>query len=67
MKTHVAMAKCVRKTGSDKIMHTKESKRHLRRKKSKRAKRMFTSMYEMKRCDIKKPDQKPCSQSGEKS
>ena len=54
LKTHKATAKRFRKSGSGKIMHTKGRKSHLRRKKSKRAKRLFLRMHEVKARGIKR-------------
>ena len=48
IKTHKATAKRFRYTGSGKLMRTKIGKSHLRRKKSKRVKRMFDEMHEAK-------------------
>jgi len=44
LKTHKATAKRFRLTGSGKLVRTKGSQSHLRRKKSKRAKRLYTEM-----------------------
>lgn len=54
LKTHKATAKRFRKSGSGKIMRTKGRKSHLRRRKSKRVKRMFTRMHEVKGRGMKK-------------
>jgi large subunit ribosomal protein L35 len=54
LKTHKATAKRFRKSGSGKILRTKGQKSHLRRRKSKRAKRMFMRMHEVKGRGIKK-------------
>ena len=48
IKTHKATAKRFRLTGSGKLMRTKGEKRHLRRKRSKRAKRTAWRMQEVK-------------------
>jgi large subunit ribosomal protein L35 len=48
LKTHKATAKRFRITGSGKIMRTKGRQGHFRRRKSKRAKRQFTKMQEVK-------------------
>jgi len=53
LKTHKATAKRFRKTGSGKIMRTKGHKSHLRRRKSKRSKRQFKRMHEVKERRIK--------------
>ena len=44
LKTHKAIAKRFRLTGSGKLVRTKGNKSHLRRKKSARAKRKFSKM-----------------------
>ena len=44
LKTYKAAAKRFRMTGSGKIVRTKGGKSHLRRRKSKRAKRLFDRM-----------------------
>jgi large subunit ribosomal protein L35 len=44
LKTHKATAKRFRLTGSGKLVRTKIGKSHLRRRKSKRSKRLFTTM-----------------------
>ena len=46
-KTYKAAAKRFKYTGSGKLMRTKIGKSHLRRKKSKRVKRMFDEMHEV--------------------
>ncbi len=48
MKTHKATAKRFRLTGSGKLVRTKAGKSHLRRKTSKRTKRLFTKMVPVK-------------------
>jgi len=48
LKTHKATAKRFRLTGSGKLMRTKGERRHLRRKRSKRAKRTAWRMLEVK-------------------
>jgi large subunit ribosomal protein L35 len=48
LKTHKATAKRFKVTGSGKIMRPKGQKSHLRRKKSKRVKRQFKRMHEVK-------------------
>ncbi|MCD6519672.1 MAG: 50S ribosomal protein L35 [Anaerolineae bacterium] len=47
IKTHKATAKRFKLTGSGKLMRTKGEKRHLRRKRSKRAKRTAWRMLEV--------------------
>ena len=47
MKTHKATSKRFKYTGSGKLMRTKIGKSHLRRKKSKRVRRMFDEMHEV--------------------
>ncbi len=44
LKTHKATAKRFRVTGSGKLVRTKGGKSHLRRRTSKRTKRLFTEM-----------------------
>ena len=48
IKTHQATSKRFRKTGSGKIMQTKGHKSHFRRRRSKRAKREYQRMQEVK-------------------
>jgi len=48
MKTHKATAKRFRLTGSGKLVRTKAGKSHLRRKTSKRTKRLFAKMVPVK-------------------
>ena len=48
IKTHKATAKRFRKTGSGKILQTKGHKSHFRRRRSKRAKREYQRMQEVK-------------------
>jgi large subunit ribosomal protein L35 len=48
IKTHKATAKRFKYSGKGKLMRTKIGKSHLRRKKSKRVKRMFDEMHEVK-------------------
>lgn len=47
LKTYKAAAKRFRVTGTGKIMRTKGGKSHLRRRKSKRVKRQFSTMIEV--------------------
>ena len=47
IKTHKATAKRFRYTKGGKLMRTKQGKSHLRRRKSKRVKRMFDHMHEV--------------------
>jgi len=53
IKTYKAAAKRFKYTGSGKLMRTKIGKSHLRRKKSKRVKRMFDEMHEVKHAATK--------------
>ncbi len=53
LKTHKATAKRFRKSGSGKILRTKGLKAHLRRKKSKRSKRLYDRMLEVESRTIK--------------
>ena len=48
LKTHKATAKRIRVTGSGKLVHTKGGKSHLRRRRSKRAKRQLSRMQPVK-------------------
>jgi large subunit ribosomal protein L35 len=48
IKTHKATAKRFRVTGSGKLMRTKIGKSHLRRRSSKRVKRLFSEMLQVK-------------------
>jgi large subunit ribosomal protein L35 len=48
LKTHKATAKRFRVTGSGKLVRTKGGKSHLRRRRSKRTKRLFTEMIPVK-------------------
>jgi large subunit ribosomal protein L35 len=54
LKTHKGTAKRFRKTGSGKIMRTKGNQSHLRRRKSKRAKRKLSRMFKVKARSHKK-------------
>lgn len=47
LKTHKATAKRFKKSGSGKLMRTKGNKGHLRRNRSKRAKRQLDGMQEV--------------------
>ena len=47
LKTHKATSKRFKVTGSGKIMRTKGHQGHLKRRKSKRAKRLSTEMFEV--------------------
>ena len=51
LKTHKATAKRFRVTGSGKIMRTKGGQSHLRRRKSKRAKREYQRMHEVENAE----------------
>jgi large subunit ribosomal protein L35 len=48
LKTHKATAKRFRLTGSGKLVRTKGGKSHLRRRRSKRTKRLFSRMIPVK-------------------
>ncbi|MBC7264524.1 MAG: 50S ribosomal protein L35 [Chloroflexi bacterium] len=55
IKTHKATAKRFKITGSGKIMRTKGGKSHLRRKRAKRAKRLYDEMLPVEnRSDIQR-------------
>jgi len=48
LKTHKATSKRFRQTGSGKVVRTKGGKSHLRRRASKRSKRLFAKMIPVK-------------------
>jgi large subunit ribosomal protein L35 len=54
IKTHKATAKRFRVTGSGKLMRTKIGKSHLRRRSSKRVKRLFSEMLPVQGRGVKK-------------
>ncbi|MFQ5594198.1 MAG: 50S ribosomal protein L35 [Anaerolineae bacterium] len=54
IKTHKSTAKRFKRTGSGKLMRTKIGKSHLRRKKSKRVKRLFDEYMEVEETASKK-------------
>ena len=54
IKTHKATAKRFKRTGKGKLMRVKIGKSHLRRKKSKRVKRLFDEYLEVKEAASKK-------------
>ncbi len=54
LKTHKATAKRFRLTGTGKLVRTKGGKSHLRRRTSKRTKRLFDEMIPVKGRGIKK-------------
>jgi large subunit ribosomal protein L35 len=54
IKTHKATAKRFKRTGKGKLMRVKIGKSHLRRKKSKRVKRLFDEHIEVKESASKK-------------
>lgn len=54
LKTHKATSKRFRLTGSGKLVRTKGGKSHLRRRTSKRTKRLFDEMIPVKGRGIKK-------------
>lgn len=54
LKTHKATAKRFRVTGSGKIMRTKGQQSHLRRRKSKRARRQMLRMHEVTSRGVKR-------------
>lgn len=53
LKTHKATAKRFRVTGSGKILRTKGHQGHLRRRRSKRAKRQYTRMLEVENSTLR--------------
>jgi large subunit ribosomal protein L35 len=54
IKTHKATAKRFKYTGSGKLLRTKIGKSHLRRKKSKRVRRMFDEMHVVEDTSVQK-------------
>ena len=54
LKTHKATAKRFKKTGSGKLMRTKGHQGHLRRRRSKRAKRQYMWMQEVQGSSYKR-------------
>ena len=54
LKTHKATAKRFRMTGSGKVVRTKGNQGHLKRRKSKRSKRMADEMFEVQEPKIRK-------------
>jgi large subunit ribosomal protein L35 len=54
LKTHKATAKRFRKSGTGKILRTKGHQSHLRRRKSKRAKRQISRMLVVESAKIRK-------------
>lgn len=54
LKTHKATAKRFHRTGGGRIMHAKSAKSHLRRRKSKRSKRKFKRLHEVKARGIRR-------------
>lgn len=54
LKTHKATAKRFRLTGTGKLVRTKAGKSHLRRRTSKRSKRLFSKMIPVKGTGITK-------------
>ncbi len=54
LKTHKSTAKRFKVTGSGKVMRTKGGQSHLRRRRSKRAKRQYTRMQEVKAASLRK-------------
>ncbi len=54
MKTHKGTKRRFKITGTGKLMRAKGLKSHLRRKKSKRSKRMFDRMIEVNPADVKR-------------
>jgi len=54
IKTHQATKKRFRKTGSGKILRAKGHQGHLRRRKSKRAKREMKKMHEVESSSLKR-------------
>ena len=54
MKTHRSTAKRIKVTGSGKVRRLKQGRSHLRRKKSKRAKRELRKDVKMDKSDVKR-------------
>ena len=54
LKTHKATAKRFKITGTGKVMRTKGGKSHLRRRSSKRVKRQFDKMLDVKGTKVQK-------------
>lgn len=54
LKTHKATAKRFKMTGSGKIVRTKGGQSHLRRRRSARAKRLFSRMLPVKAASLRK-------------
>lgn len=54
LKTHKATAKRFRVTGGGKVVRTKGHQGHLKRRKSKRAKRLSTEMFEVPVAKVRK-------------
>lgn len=54
LKTHKSTAKRFKVTGSGKVMRTKGGQSHLRRRRSKRAKRQYSRMQEVKAASLRK-------------
>ncbi len=67
LKTHKATAKRFRMTGKGKIVRTKGDKSHLRRHKSKRARRMFTQMQPVTAAGFRKRIRRLAPYMGKKS
>ncbi len=66
IKTHRATAKRFQYSGSGKLMMTKIGKSHLRRKKSKRVKRMYDEMHVVEHKGTKKRVRKLAPYLGKK-
>ncbi len=66
IKTYKAAAKRFKYTGSGKLMRTKIGKSHLRRKKSKRVRRMFDEMHQVTHRGTRKRVQKLAPYLGKK-
>jgi len=54
VKTHKATARRIQVTGSGKLMRTRGGKSHLRRNRSKRAKRDYDEMHAVAAVDVKR-------------
>jgi large subunit ribosomal protein L35 len=67
LKTHKATAKRFRMTGKGKIVRTKGDKSHLRRRKSKRARRLFDQMLPVSSASFRKRIRRLAPYMGKKS
>lgn len=54
LKTHKATARRFQVSGNGKLMRTRQGKSHLRRNRSKRAKREYDEMFVVAKADVKR-------------